>query len=167
QNTQQPQPRVQERPTDSRPATPKEKTPPPEPERKTPQPEEKEVAKSPTKPADTAGQDPTQEPGTTSEQPPNFGGGTRDNGDGGVDVYPYVLKSAVFIVAGSSDGKRISIASGSGSLIDRKNRLILTNHHVAGDAEKIFIFFPKYDKNGKLIVERERFMQQVSQQARS
>jgi S1-C subfamily serine protease/HEAT repeat protein/ribosomal protein S27E len=159
QNTQQPRPRVQEPSVDSRPAPAKETPRPAEPERKTPPPPEKEVAKTPGKPADTGGQETAQEPGTTSEQPPNFGGGSRDSGGGGVDVYPYVLKSATFIVVMSKDGK--SGGAGSGALIDRKNRLILTNHHVAGEAGRIAIFFPTYDKSGKLIVEKERFLKQA------
>lgn len=89
-------------------------------------------------------------------QPPNFGGGD-GGGEGGEDVYPYVLKSAVFILALMKDGE--SIATGSGSLIDKKNRLVLTNHHVAGDALESICFFPTYDKEGKLIVEKARFIE--------
>lgn len=91
----------------------------------------------------------------SSLQPANFGGA----GDGGgADVYPYVLKSSVFILSLMKDNQHI--AAGSGSLIDKKNRLVLTNHHVAGDARESVVFFPNYDKNGKLIAEKDRFTQQ-------
>jgi S1-C subfamily serine protease/HEAT repeat protein len=47
--------------------------------------------------------------------------------------------------------------SGSGSLISRKHRLILTNVHVAGDAEKLIFHFPDFDDKGRVIVDREHY----------
>ncbi len=88
-------------------------------------------------------------------QPPSFGGSSDGSG---ADVYPYVLKSATFIIAVMKDGR--SVGAGSGSLIDRKNRLVLTNDHVAGDAKYVAVFFPNYDKNGKLVAEKRMFMDQ-------
>jgi HEAT repeat protein/S1-C subfamily serine protease len=99
-----------------------------------------------------ANNNPTPDNGESSLQPTNFGGASEG---GGADVYPYVLKSAVFILSLMKDHQHI--AAGSGSLIDKKNRLVLTNHHVAGDVAESVAFFPNYDKNGKLIAERERF----------
>ncbi len=95
------------------------------------------------------------EPTGSTEQPTHFGGATEGSG---ADVYTYVLKSATCILA--ADVQKQGIAMGSGSLVDKKNRLVLTNHHVAGAAEKIAVFFPTYDKNGKLIAERDRFFRQ-------
>ncbi|MBL8824926.1 MAG: HEAT repeat domain-containing protein [Planctomycetia bacterium] len=88
-------------------------------------------------------------------QPSSFAGSSEGSG---ADVYPYVLKSATFILAEVKNGQ--AVAAGSGSLIDRKNRLVLTNHHVAGDSKHIAVFFPNYDKAGKLVAEKNRFMQQ-------
>jgi HEAT repeat protein/S1-C subfamily serine protease len=82
-------------------------------------------------------------------------GGTSD-GDGGTNVFNYVLKSAVLIFAEEASG----FAIGSGSLIDKANRLVLTNHHVAGAAKDISVYFPRYDRQGKLIVEKEKFRDQ-------
>ncbi|MFO0813288.1 MAG: HEAT repeat domain-containing protein [Gemmatales bacterium] len=92
---------------------------------------------------------------TDTVQPPSFAGSSDGSG---ADVYPYVLKSSTFIIALSKNGR--SVGAGSGSLIDVKNRLVLTNHHVAGDASKIAVFFPNYDSKGKLIAEKRMFMEQ-------
>lgn len=91
----------------------------------------------------------------TTVQPSSLGGVSQSNG---AAVFKYALKSAAFIIVVSKDGR--SMAMGSGSLIDRKNRLVLTNHHVAGDAAMIAVFFPKYDKNGKLIAAKSKFVEQ-------
>jgi S1-C subfamily serine protease/HEAT repeat protein len=99
--------------------------------------------------------------GNDTVQPSSFGGGS--DGGSGADVYPYVLKSSTFILAVTRDGQ--NIGAGSGSLIDAKNRLVLTNHHVAGDSTKIAVFFPNYDKNGKLVAEKRQFMEQFRNQS--
>ncbi len=94
-------------------------------------------------------------------QPSSFAGSS--DGGSGADVYPYVLKSSTFILAVTRDGQ--NIGAGSGSLIDAKNRLVLTNHHVAGDSTKIAVFFPNYDRNGKLVAEKRQFMEQFRNQS--
>jgi HEAT repeat protein len=126
----------------------------PAPAKKQPDPE---PSKTPPPPA-TAKQDTPAPPEGSSEQPAGFGGGGSGPTVGGADVYPYVLKAAVFIVVQTTDNR---FGMGSGSLIDKKSRLVLTNFHVAGDAQNIAVFFPVYDKSGKLIVEKERFVQQL------
>jgi S1-C subfamily serine protease/HEAT repeat protein len=101
------------------------------------------------------------DPNVSTEQPKSFNEGGGGGGGGAptsTDVYNYVLKSAAFFLVGDASGPK---SSGSGALIDKKNRLVLTNHHVAGDASRVLVFFPLYDKNGKLIVERERFLDQI------
>jgi len=44
------------------------------------------------------------------------------------------------------------LSSGSGSLVSRKHRLVMTNVHVAGAADSIVLYFPEYDKDGTPIV---------------
>lgn len=73
----------------------------------------------------------------------------------GEKVYERMLKSAVWIIGIQKDGK--AAWSGSGSVVDVKNKLILTNHHVSrdkGEAE-LKVIFPAYDQKGELIREAE------------
>jgi HEAT repeat protein len=119
----------------------------------------------PIKPSEPAKKDDSpiaSSPAASSEQPADFAARTGSE-SGGNDVYPYLLKSAVFILVvvevQTPMGRGYSMAMGSGSLVDRKNRLILTNDHVAGDAKEVVVFFPTYE-NGKLVAERDRFIQQ-------
>ena len=74
----------------------------------------------------------------------------------GSDVYNYVLKSAVLILALEQRG----ISSGSGALIDKENRVIITNHHVVDGALELAVFFPTY-KDGKPVMARQAFVQQA------
>jgi len=61
-------------------------------------------------------------------------------------IYDQAMASVVWIttVQGNSVGK------GSGVLIDKKRRLIVTNEHVIRNAESIDVFFPWRDRNLKL-----------------
>jgi HEAT repeat protein len=49
-------------------------------------------------------------------------------------------------------------AFGTGSLIDKKNRLVLTNYHVVHDAATAATLFPLYE-GGRLVQDRERYRQ--------
>jgi S1-C subfamily serine protease len=51
---------------------------------------------------------------------------------------------------------RLAVSAGTGSLIDRKNRLVVTNCHVVGDPESVLLYFPEYEK-GELVVKREDY----------
>src|SRR5947209_18991858 len=74
--------------------------------------------------------------------------------EGGVKVYQSVLKSTVWIISERPDGT----ASGSGSVIDRRRRLVLTNYHVVGDIDRVRVMFPAY-RDGKLIAEKDFYRQ--------
>src|SRR5207244_11343288 len=52
-------------------------------------------------------------------------------------------------------------ATGSGSLIDRRRRLILTNYHVVADNDRATVMFPEY-RDGKRIAERDYYLRRVS-----
>jgi S1-C subfamily serine protease len=49
------------------------------------------------------------------------------------------------------------MSSGTGSLIDKNRKLILTNYHVVGDEEKVYILFPEFAK-GKLVAEKNHYL---------
>src|SRR4051812_7903234 len=74
--------------------------------------------------------------------------------EGGVKVYQHVLKSTVWIISQHREGT----ASGSGSLIDRRRQLVLTNYHVVGDIDRATVLFPDY-RDGKLVAERDYYRQ--------
>ncbi len=70
--------------------------------------------------------------------------------EAGVKVYQNTLKATVWIRSERGPGR---VASGSGSLIDRARRLVLTNYHVVGDIDRVTVFFPAY-RDGRVIAER-------------
>jgi S1-C subfamily serine protease len=76
--------------------------------------------------------------------------------DVGTSAYKKVLRSTVWVHSDRGKGR---LATGSGSLIDRGRRLVLTNYHVAGEVgKKATVFFPQYDANKKAIPERQYYL---------
>jgi HEAT repeat protein len=75
-------------------------------------------------------------------------------------IYNYVLKSTAWIITKHLEGG----AMGTGSLIDRDNRLVLTNYHVVHGMIDFVVFFPVYDKEGKLIEERNVYLAQAKRE---
>ena len=71
-------------------------------------------------------------------------------------VYKKALKSTVWVVQPVmfEDGK-MGLRTGSGSVIDVKQKLILTNYHVVEDIPDAMVCFPIFDKQGHLIPEKE------------
>src|SRR5207244_8285226 len=75
--------------------------------------------------------------------------------------------STVMILVPMRDEQgNVGTATGSGTLIDKKNRIVLTNYHVAGKASQTFVFFPTY-RDGKIIAEKEYFLRQTSENPQS
>jgi hypothetical protein len=72
-------------------------------------------------------------------------------------IYQRVLRSTVWIRAYQGQGK---VSTGSGSLVDGKRLLVLTNYHVVGDTRDATVLFPAY-KDGKLIAERDFYLQHL------
>jgi HEAT repeat protein/S1-C subfamily serine protease len=74
------------------------------------------------------------------------------------DIYRRTLQSVVWIVVMTPNGFPVM---GSGSLVDRPNRIVLTNFHViyfdVTFHTKTLVFFPMYEKD-KLVTEKERYM---------
>src|SRR5438132_1582734 len=76
------------------------------------------------------------------------------------DVYKHALKSVAWIVNAQARG----ISMGTGTLIDQKNRLVLTNYHViyGQGGQRFRIYFPVYrEKNGDLVVESNKFIRRA------
>ena len=61
-------------------------------------------------------------------------------------IYDQAIHSVVWIHTES--GNRIG--KGSGALIDKDRKLIVTNQHVIDNTERIYVFFPYRDQNGRL-----------------
>jgi HEAT repeat protein/S1-C subfamily serine protease len=74
------------------------------------------------------------------------------------DIYRHVLKSAAWIVVHIGTGN--NAAMGTGTLIDKKNRLILTNEHVVHGGSELVVIFPMY-QGDKLIAEREKYVEKL------
>src|SRR4051812_47379288 len=67
--------------------------------------------------------------------------------DAGASVYQKVVRSTVWVHSDRGGGRQ---AQGSGSLVDKGRRLVLTNYHVVGDVKNATVFFPQYE--GKKVV---------------
>lgn len=72
--------------------------------------------------------------------------------DGGATVYKKTLHSVVWVISPRDRGE----AQGSGTLVDREKRLILTNYHVVEDHPRAKVFFP-YFRDGKPVAEKSYY----------
>jgi len=54
-------------------------------------------------------------------------------------------------------GGIVAKASGTGSVIDRKHRLVITNVHVVGNNSEVVMYFPDYDDKNELIVRSDSY----------
>ena len=73
----------------------------------------------------------------------------------GAAIYKAGLKSACYVYTPK-------YGSGSGSLIDVQKRLVITNDHVVGTADFVIVHFPMREKNGKLIVDKDKYMESIT-----
>ena len=79
------------------------------------------------------------------------------------NVYKKALKSTVWIVQPvERQGNRVSLRTGSGSVIDTRQHLILTNYHVVEEIPDVTICFPIFDK-GRLVPERDKYRESLDQ----
>lgn len=79
--------------------------------------------------------------------------------DSGEKLYQRILKSTAWIVLIQDD--QIT-ATGTGSLIDRTRRLVITNYHIVNDHDRVNVLFPVF-KQGKVIPERNFYLERVRQ----
>jgi HEAT repeat protein/S1-C subfamily serine protease len=98
----------------------------------------------------------TKTPDPVPSTPVGGGGGQVSSNT----VFQYVLKSSAWIITKQALGGSM----GSGSLIDRENRLVLTNYHVVHGLTDFVVFFPVYNKEGRLIRERDNYLKQVTRE---
>jgi S1-C subfamily serine protease len=70
----------------------------------------------------------------------------------GEKIYQRTLRGTTWILGIRNDG----VATGTGALIDITHKWVITNYHVAGDANRILVFFPRF-RDGKLIAERSEY----------
>src|SRR5947207_22751 len=75
-------------------------------------------------------------------------------------VYPLLLKSTVWIVCKVNDpvSGRVGTAVGSGSLVNKDERLVLTNYHVVDAAKSVTLFFPELNKDGEAITQPKHYL---------
>jgi HEAT repeat protein len=83
-------------------------------------------------------------------------GGEQPVAASGNEIFQHVLKSTVWVVNVMPNGQ----STGTGSLVDKTNRLILTNYHVVHGHRGLYVFFPVYQDN-KLVRERDTYLQQI------
>ncbi len=110
-------------------------------------------------------------PPTQTAKAPNPAGEKKSDGQDvsvltgplGKDVRQRLLKSTCCIFTLLPKGELIM---GSGSLIDRDNRLVLTNSHVISmeNKGKLRVFFPIYEE-GVLVAERRRYLDRLLRRA--
>jgi hypothetical protein len=78
--------------------------------------------------------------------------------DTGASVYQKVVRSTAWIHSDRGGGH---LATGSGSLIDKGRRLVLTNYHVVGDVKNATVFFPVFEGK-KAIPDRKYYLDRAS-----
>ncbi len=70
-------------------------------------------------------------------------------------VYRDALRSTVLVLA---KPKPNSINIGSGVLISRDGKLLLTNHHVVGNADIVQVCFPLYNREGEVMTDLKPYV---------
>ena len=73
-----------------------------------------------------------------------------------VEIYKNTLHSTVWVLAKNTEGT----SSGTGVLVDKDRKLVVTNFHVVGDARAAVIFFPEL-KDDQPIVSRNHYLTNV------
>jgi S1-C subfamily serine protease len=77
--------------------------------------------------------------------------------DGG-KIYQQTLPSTVWVVVPEEKtANSLKVSSGTGSLIDVKHKLVLTNYHVVQNKSDVFVLFPIIQKNGKVVTEKDTY----------
>jgi serine protease Do len=74
------------------------------------------------------------------------------------NIYKRSIKSVVWVYDKISS---TSARTGSGTLIDVKDRLVITNYHVVGDDNMVYILFPDLDKTGNPINDRNVYTEKI------
>ncbi|HPM82426.1 MAG TPA: serine protease [Candidatus Anammoximicrobium sp.] len=97
-------------------------------------------------------------PGDATAARPGSAAGTRAERG----VYERLLESTVWVLSPWGEDKT---ATGTGSLVDREHRLVVTNAHVVADRTgPVVVFFPTY-KDGELAVQPDFYFQHATRYA--
>ncbi|MGE3807602.1 MAG: serine protease, partial [Gemmataceae bacterium] len=80
----------------------------------------------------------------------------------GREIYRYTLNGTALIIVPMKDGT----ATGTGWVVDLKNKLIVTNHHVVEENPRIFVLFPLFDKEGSVRSDRADYKEQDGYRAK-
>src|SRR6266545_4849938 len=78
--------------------------------------------------------------------------------DAGASVYQKVVHSTVWVHSDRGGGR---LATGSGTLVDKGRRLVLTNYHVVGDVKSATVFFPVFEGK-KAVSERKYYLDRAN-----
>lgn len=78
--------------------------------------------------------------------------------DAGASAYQKVVRSTVWIHSNRGGGKT---ATGSGALIDKGRRLVLTNYHVVGDVKTATVYFPVFSGT-KTVPEKKYYTERAA-----
>ena len=71
-------------------------------------------------------------------------------------IYNQAINSVLWII--TPDERSGGVGLGSGVLIDKERRLAVTNAHVTDNAEWVTVFFPRRDRNGKVIKDQDYYV---------
>jgi len=80
----------------------------------------------------------------------------RADDDAGKAVYRQTLKATAFIATTDFN------SWGTGWVVDKDRRLLVTNHHVVHANDDMMVLFPQFNKNGKVIAEKKRYMKEAA-----
>jgi S1-C subfamily serine protease len=69
------------------------------------------------------------------------------------DVYERAVRSTVLVFSLGEEG----VATGSGALIDRERRLVVTNDHVVRGSKALAVIFPRFDGDNHVIADRDAY----------
>lgn len=80
--------------------------------------------------------------------------------DSGTSVYQKVVRSTVWVHSNRGEGR---LATGSGALVDKGRRLVLTNYHVVGDVKRATVYFPDFEGRDakKVIPDRRHYTERA------
>ena len=88
---------------------------------------------------------PASTPGNTNPSVPAESTGGR--------VFEKTLKSAVFVL----NKQNVGVYTGSGFVIDQSQRLVVTAYHVVKNQREVWVSFPAYTRNNKLIRDKSYY----------
>lgn len=82
----------------------------------------------------------------------------------GQRVYQQLLRSTAFILTREAEDAfgRSFRGAGSGVLVDKDRKLVLTNYHVVKELRSVIVFFPQRDEQNKLITLPRRYVENIA-----